>query len=899
MTDIPPNPPFEGAEWMSRPVPASTRIRRAIRRDRLDVVEPGHELAQSFRALGPVVAVNLDVAGPQGVDDPFTTPVDYTIALRRADDGTVVAQQHVTWASILWEYFGQLLEVSPPAPPGDYEVVLRPASHAFGWWAQDSEDAGEDDGVSPLPVGGVATRDGVAEPGVRLIGVETLPAPNPEFRSTVRIAGPVERATLSAVVLGTGQVRINGVRVGEEALEPAVSDYDRSVYYRTWDVAPLLAEGDNALLIEAGRERWAARGGDIWGWHLAPWHREPAALLRLDATLADGTSVVATSGPGWLTRPGPVETERLFLGEEWLLRAEEPAWEPAAVAAPPAGRLRPSLHPAVHALPPIPAIVEQPLGGGSVVHDFGSVMVGRIRLVVTGAAGARIRVTTGEARDADGRVVCDNVLVAGDGQRDVLTLETAADGYRWEPRHGYRGFRWAQVDVEGDATVAEVRAVPLYTPVEPVGALTSAEPLLQWIDAALATTFRNNLHGIPTDTPIYEKNGWTADAHLATEALLHHFDLRAAFGKWLDDHVDAQREDGAIPWIVPTPGWGRDSDPVWSISAVLIPWYLYREHGDRALLERYAPMIVALADDLLAVGGTGVWPARTWGDWLAPGGHGVGPEGMAPLGTLLVASALQHTALVLAALGDDRAARYGEAARALGRTYHATWFDPATGHHEVPGVGYRQVLDVLPLAFGLVPDQHVASVRAALVRDLEERTGRHLDLGAIGVRHLLQVLSEAGRDDLALDVLLQRTRPGWGAWYEAGERTLVESWDVDARSRNHYFLGSVASWIQQRVGAMRVLEPGWRRFEVRPVDDPRVPGGSIRHRTPLGDAAVSWTRGVGGWAFDVEVPEGATAVVVAGEARHELAAGTHHLRIPPARGRRPGPGVRAATTVRG
>ena len=104
--------------------------------------------------------------------------------------------------------------------------------------------------------------------------------------------------------------------------------------------------------------------------------------------------------------------------------------------------------------------------------------------------------------------------------------------------------------------------------------------MIEWINTATGRTFRNNLHGIPTDTPIYEKNGWTADAHLATEGLLHHFDLRTAFGKWIDDHIDAQAPDGSVPQIIPTPGWGRASDPTWSSSAVLIPWYLYREYGD-------------------------------------------------------------------------------------------------------------------------------------------------------------------------------------------------------------------------------------------------------------------------------------------------------------------------------
>ena len=67
-------------------------------------------------------------------------------------------------------------------------------------------------------------------------------------------------------------------------------------------------------------------------------------------------------------------------------------------------------------------------------------------------------------------------------------------------------------------------------------------------------------------------------------------------------HLDVYKRQatGAIPQIIPTPGWSTESGPAWSSSAVLIPWYLYREYGEIATLERYAPMARRYADDLLS-----------------------------------------------------------------------------------------------------------------------------------------------------------------------------------------------------------------------------------------------------------------------------------------------------------
>lgn len=871
------NPPFESARWIARPVPRSQRIVRQIRRSRTDWLEPGHTLSQTFVAEGPIAAVSLELLGPENGEEAYADDVRYTVALRTAT-GEVVAERVFEGSQRVRDYFGALLDVTPPAPAGDYVVVLASERGLVGWSTADDPEDAADDGISPLPVVGTAYADDAPVPGVRMIGVDTLPAANPTFRKRFTLEEPAVAASLAATVLGAGAVYVNDVRVGDEHLEPAVTDYDHTVLYRRWEVAHLLRLGENEIRIEAGRERFAARGGDVWGWNLAPWHREPMAIAQLEITEAAARTTVATDA-SWSAAAGPVRMERFFRGEDWVLSADAPGWEPAVVVAAPRGTMKEASAPPVRALAPIPPHAVDVLDDRRTVFDFGRILVGRVRFRITGSPGGEIRIRSGEQRDAAGAVLCHNPLVAGEAQLDTVRLETGLTDQVWEAQFGYRGFRWVQIDLAGDVSIDRVRAVPLYADVETVGTLATDEPIIEWIDAATAHTFRNNLHGIPTDTPIYEKNGWTADAHLATEALLHHFDLREAFGKWIDDHIDAQAADGAIPWIVPTPGWGRGSDPTWSSSAVLIPWYLYREYGDVEILHRTEDMVRRFADDVEASLVDDLWVRRSWGDWLAPG-HKIGPEGMVPVGTIMAVAVFQQTAEILRTLGVPGADGYERAASRVARRYHREYFDAATGTYRVRGVAYRQVLNILPLAFGVVPDGDVAAVRRGLVHDIEQRTNGHLDCGAVGVRHLMQVLSDAGRDDLAITVLTRTTRPGWGVWYEAGETTLLETWEADARSRNHYFLGSVSSWIQQRVGAMRVVRPGWREFEIRPVVDPRVTSGRMSHRTPLGTAAVKWQRGPGGWRFEVQVPEGSTARVEVPGATRELGSGAHTLFLP-------------------
>lgn len=161
-----------------------------------------------------------------------------------------------------------------------------------------------------------------------------------------------------------------------------------------------------------------------------------------------------------------------------------------------------------------------------------------------------------------------------------------------------------------------------------------------------------------------------------------------------------------------------------------------REYGDPRLLSRQFPALRAYADHALAIaeGAGWLWPLHSWTDWLAPG-HAFAPEGAAPTGTMMVKHLADRMALNSAELGEEPArSTYEAASRALARAYHAAYFDTGSGCYAVPGVGYRQTLNILPLAFGAVPAEHVTTVFRSLAEDLEQRTDGHLDCGAIGVK---------------------------------------------------------------------------------------------------------------------------------------------------------------------
>lgn len=839
-------------------------------------MQPGHRLAQSFEVDGPFVAVNVDITCALG------EPVIATLELRD-ESGAVVGTRTIHGGEFPWDRFAQYLEVSVPAPAGRYELAVVPGTGAIGWRTTlQPLPPTVDDGVSPLHIKGFATRDGITEPGVRAIGVETIGAPLPVFRSVFTAPEDLRSARLAAVGLGYGEFSINGQPLGEGILDPAPSDYDSTILYRTYDVGALLVPGRNELRAELGRGFFSTRGASTWAWNLAPWHREPMLIAELELERSDGSIETVVSGPDWETSAGAVTSDVMYTGIVYDAGAgTNSRWEPATVVAPPAGRLVPAALPEIRRFPAVAPVTSTTRTATSTIHDFGRILAGRLAITLTAEPGARLTVRYGEYLAPDGSVSCDNILAAGETQTDYYLADGTEHERRWEAAFTYKGFQVAEIEIEGEAVVHDVVAIPLRTDVRDTGTFDSDEPTLTWIDSATRASFLNNVHGIPTDTPVYEKNGWTADAHLATEAVLHQLDLRELLIKWLDDHVDAQAADGSIPQIIPTPGWGAEMDPTWSSSLVLIAWNLYWEYGDRTILERYHDAMVAYTEHAIEIidAADGIWPRHSWGDWLAPG-HQFAPEGPAPTTTMMVKHLCDRMAQISDVLGDRPAQeRYLAAAGRVARAYHARYFDAATGSYRHPDVGYRQAMNILPLAFDAVPDGLEAAVFSSLVHDIEHRTAGHLDCGSIGTKYLLPVLTEFGRGDLAVTVTTQQTRPGWGVWRAAGSDTLWESWDLTARSHEHYFLGSAAAWVQQRVGGLVSTAPGWTEFEVAPVLDHRIGWAAIAHRTPLGEASARWRRDSGGWDVEVVVPAGAhcTVRLPDGGDGVELAEGAHRI----------------------
>ncbi|HEX4221159.1 MAG TPA: family 78 glycoside hydrolase catalytic domain [Pseudonocardiaceae bacterium] len=845
-------------------------------------VTSGHTIGQSFASGSAVssVAVLLLLTG--------SAPAGCTMTLRAdGPTGTPLAQQTLT--GLTPDDTGNalgLLELSTPAPAGRYHLELSDPRGAVNWLGIAAD-------VYP---DGSAYADGTMVTGDRTVYViPPAPAPNPVLRREFSLSAPVTTARLYLCGLGYAQAWLNGHRIDNGALSPLWTNYDQRVFFTTHDVTALLGQ-DNAIGVALGRGFFASWAPDTKSTNVASWIAPPMLRAQLEVRLADGSEITVGTDGSWRHADGPTTYDSVFTGESYdagraarLAGWTEPGftedgWSAAAVVRGPSGRMQAyCAEPVAAGSPVAPVAVTTPVPGVT-CHDFGVTLSGWAQLTGIFPAGSLIRLTYGEKLDADGRVYVAapgsfaNPSVVGRFQVDEFTA--AGTGTEtWQPSFSYKGFRY--VEVIGATNGINLAAIPVHSALSSTMDISINEPRLQWIADAFLATARNNLYGLPTDTPTYSKLGWTGDAHFVSQSLLYGFGLQSLFAKWLEDIRLGQGSTGEIGLVEPIglPADPTQFSPTWT---GLYPYLVHRywlNYGDLTVPQRHFDAVAAYLGWMLAQMPTGI-AADELGDWFPPGAFtGAPPEGGTLVGTAYAIESLR-TGVALANLLGRTAQAGGWQARAdqLTTQFNATFLDTATGTYRtsVPS-GYRQTSNAVALRFNLVPDAQHAAVLAGLVADIQSRQN-HLDTGTAGTSALPYALSDNGRADVAHAVLTQTTYPSYGYLRGLGATTLWEGWDPTARSHDHYFLGSPTQWLVERVLGVEPLAPGWARLRIAPIALYTVARAGLNLRTVRGQISVTYQQANGTLTMDLVLPVNTTAeVALPGGKITQLGSGHTHL----------------------
>lgn len=731
---------------------------------------------------------------------------------------------------------------------------------------------------------------------------EAQPRRNPIFRKVVAVEGPVDSAGLDICGLGHYELYINGTRVGDRQLEPAFTNYDRRIYTTSLDIASYLTEGENVLALYLGRGRYNMNTVSVWAFEKSPWREQ--CRFTMAGAITVGGKAVKLDTTGWTCTEGPIFRDSMYEGEGFDARLEpqgwmvpgfdESGWEPAVEAAAPKGELQPSDFEPIRIVDEVPVARTVFADTERAVFEFPDMLAGNVCIRVTEPAGTRICIKYTESCE-DTQVICKQEHVSGEHFQEDEYICRGGGEEVWQARFSYKGFRYVEITGFTDGfTADQVTALDLHQDIRSRGTFTCSNDLINRIHHASCRALLNNAHHVITDTPTYEKNGWTGDAQLTSTMGLYNFEMERFYHKFVTDLRDSQIPTGELAPIVPTSGWGltdhpnaegkpfKGHMPAWDGALFVIPWEIYQFTGKTdPIRENYRAMQAYLA---FLEGRTDnfILP-RGLGDWLPPGGS---PSERAIMSSTAWYYRLAGILLDCAALLEDPSCqqRCQETREKIFQAFNARFLNQAGDAYEAGWeTEYRQTSALQPLAFGLVPAENRQAVFQRLIAELCSSGQPSLNTGILGTRLLLEVLADHGEVDLAYQILTAEEYPSWGHWFNNGRVSLGEAWELSARSWTHHMFGSIDAWCYQYLCGIRPTAPGFKTITICPHLPTALGAASATVETPAGTVASSWKKEEkGGCLFTFEIPQGSAATFALPEEsgmEHNLPEGRSSLTI--------------------
>ena len=738
----------------------------------------------------------------------------------------------------------------------------------------------------------------------------------------------IVEATAYVCGLGFYEFSLNGQKVGNSEFAPLWSDYDKTVYYNTYDVTEQLRRDENVVGILLGNGFYNVQGGRYRKLQIS--FGPPTLLFELVINYEDGTCTTVHSDNNWKYDFSPVTFNCIYGGEDYDARREQKGWNqigfddshwrPVVIQEAPKGILRSQMAAPVkimerYDIQKVTKLNADQVASASVstkrtvdpsafVLDMGQNLAGFPEITVRGKRGQKVTLIVAEALTEEG--ACNQRQT---GRQHYYEYILKGEGDEtWHPRFSYYGFRYIQVEgavLKGQKNpqklpvLKNIQSCFVYNSAKKVSTFESSNRIFNAAHRLIEKAVRSNMQSVFTDCPHREKLGWLEQVHLNGPGLLYNYDLTAYAPQIMQNMADAQHSNGAMPTTAPEyvifEGPGMDvfaESPEWGGSLVIFPFMYYETYGDDSLIKKYYPNMRRYVDYLKTRADKGILSFGL-GDWYDYGDFRAGFSRNTPVP--LVATAHYYMTvmyLVQAAkmVGNDFDIHYYTSlAQDIMVAFNKCFLHKDTAQY---GTG-SQCSNALPLFLQMTQDADKQGnyrpdadlnekVFANLIKDVEAH-GNRLTTGDVGNRYLIQTLARNGEHELIYKMFNHEEAPGYGFQLKFGATTLTEQWDPrQGSSWNHFMMGQIDEWFFNSLVGIRpstTPKQGYQKFIIapQPVGDLKYVKAS--YETLYGTINVDWTCENGTFTLNVSVPVNTTAVVyLPGEKEpKEIQSGTYQL----------------------
>ena len=368
------------------------------------------------------------------------------------------------------------------------------------------------------------------------------------LKKTFRCEG-IHDARLYITAHGVYTVFINGTRMEDFILAPGTNDYHKRLQVQTYDITPLLKEGENEILVYIG-DGWYRGNVGIDG--LNNYYGNDIALL---CQIENDCEVIAKSDETWLgSSNGHIRENDLQIGETCDARMEEiDDWHPVKVRDYSFDNLCASNSTYVSEHERFEGKLLRTPAGETVI-DYGQNLAGYTEFEINAHEGDVIVIYHGETLDENGNFTQANFAPGerntdGIPQRIIYTCKEGKNIYK--PHFMISGFRYAKVETDIDLSDARFTAIAVYSEMEQTGTFECGNDDVNRLFLNSLWSMRSNFCDIPTDCPTRERAGWTGDAGAFAPSAVYLADCYPILRKWLAECRLAQKEDGLVQNIAP------------------------------------------------------------------------------------------------------------------------------------------------------------------------------------------------------------------------------------------------------------------------------------------------------------------------------------------------------------
>lgn len=719
------------------------------------------------------------------------------------------------------------------------------------------------------------------------------------FRRDFTLTDLPVSACLYAAGLGYHHITVCGQDITDARLDPAFSEYKKSVYYTVHpDVLRLLRTGENTIGIQVA-EGWRNNYTPVTK-HAAPnpdFYGRSQLWAMLVLRYADGHEEIITTDEQWNVKHGPIVYSSIFDGETYDARLADPHWDeagtapvgfaPAAEVPAPGGVMRPMALEPIRQAAEYPAIEITTPKPGMFVVDFGQNIAGvvRMRLPENLKPGQIITIRFAEELDEDGTLYTaplrdakctDTYIAAGDSR----------DGEFWEPRFTFHGFRYAEITGADHIAKEDLTALLWCTDLKNGSLFTCGSALVNQIQKNIVMTEMDNMHSILTDCPQRdERMGWMNDATVRFEETPYNFDIGRMFPKIVRDIRDEQI-DGAITCTAPFFFGNRPADPVCS-SYLMAAYQTWMHTGNPAIIREAYDSLAAWEDCLLSRSDGYIVSYTYYGDWAGPyyaceGGKIDAAKSRETDGLLMSTGYSYLNCRLLAKMAEaigltEKAAHYAEIGEKVKKAFLDKWHD---GHGRV-GTG-SEGAQAFALWLDILPEDVRQNAADLLAKDLADRNYM-FTTGNLTTRYMMDMLAKYGHMEEAWTLLMKETYPSYGYMIQNEATTVWERFELKKNpgmnSHNHPMYGAVGYFFYAWLAGVTPIEPGWKRIRIAPVLPEKLCSAHAVVDTVLGEVSVRWSTRYGRKRLFVQIPFGAEAEIEFEGVSETVGSGYHVIEV--------------------